>query len=105
MYQLKYKYFCILFFLISGDYTFDINLSDAKLKVCKIEITHIGANMPCTEPPGPSLHGYENTEVVYADGVVAEEHMCGKKAQFKFYVSSYMTLFQHHAYYKSKIHN
>ena len=56
------------------------------MKVCKLVITHIGENMPCTEPPGPTVTGYENTEIVYAGGVIGDEHQCDKEAEYKFTV-------------------
>lgn len=40
-----------------GDYTFKI-VPPSDVLVCKVIITFIGDNMPCTEPPGPSLTGY-----------------------------------------------
>ena len=58
------------------------------MKVCKIEITHIGENMPCTEAPGPTTTGYENTMIQYAQGVVDNEHACGEIAEYTFTVST-----------------
>ena len=52
-----------------GDYALAVTSDSAS--VCKVEVIFVGENMPCTEPPGPSLTGYENTEIAYpedADG-------------------------------------
>ena len=56
-----------------GDYLFKVTPA-AGVSVCKIVVTFIGDNMPCTEPPGPSLTGYENTEITYGvNGANAHE--------------------------------
>eukprot|EP00094_Tigriopus_californicus_P011496 TCALIF_11101-PA protein Name:"Protein of unknown function" AED:0.09 eAED:0.09 QI:0/0.77/0.73/0.95/0.48/0.58/46/1495/2737 len=47
-----------------GHYVLTI-LPSPSVKVCKLEIVHIGANMPCVEPPGPSITGYENIVIEY----------------------------------------
>ena len=56
------------------------------IQVCRAAITHIGANFPCTQAPGPVLTGYENTELIYADDVVEDMFMPGKPAEIKFKV-------------------
>ncbi len=68
-----------------GDYKLTIT-PPAGAKVCRVVITHIGKNMPCAEPPGATVTGYENTEIVYDDGGTAPR-TCGKDAVVKFYVS------------------
>ena len=45
--------------------------------------------MPCTEAPGPTLTGYENTKITYAAGVVGEEHECDKEAEYEFEVTTH----------------
>eukprot|EP00094_Tigriopus_californicus_P011497 TCALIF_11102-PA protein Name:"Protein of unknown function" AED:0.05 eAED:0.05 QI:9/0.85/0.90/1/0.6/0.47/21/323/1445 len=37
----------------------------AHSRACKIKITHIGENYPCTQPPGPMITGFENIEIQY----------------------------------------
>lgn len=58
----------------------------SSLQVCKFAITHIGDNMPCTEPPGPVVTGYENTVLKYGDGTADSENACGMPAEFEFKV-------------------
>ena len=68
-----------------GDYVFTVS-PGVNFKVCKIEVTHVGDNMPCTEEPGPTLHGYENTMVQYAGGNTELAHECGEEAAYTFKV-------------------
>lgn len=66
-----------------GHYVFTI-LPSPSVKVCKLEIVHIGANLPCTEPPGPSITGYENVVIEYgADPTVAHDFGEPTKLIFK----------------------
>ncbi len=71
-----------------GKYVFKVT-PPASAKLCKLELVHIGENMPCTEPPPENtpLTGYENTKRTYADGVAADAHECGKHADYTFTVS------------------
>lgn len=70
--------------LTRGQYEIRIE-PPAGAKVCKVVITHVGENMPCTEAPGPVLTTYENTEIVYNDGgLPADANKCGKNAVVRF---------------------
>ena len=71
-----------------GDYKFEVR-PPVDAAVCKITVTHIGDNMPCAEPPGPSLTGYENTIIDYVvtPNVETDAHEVGKPAAITFRVS------------------
>ncbi len=71
--------------LTRGDYRIEIT-PPAEIKICRVLITHVGYNMPCTEPPGPSETGFENTKIVYAGGVEANARQCGSEAEVFFKV-------------------
>ena len=68
-----------------GDYKFVVT-PPAGVKLCRLDLIHIGENMPCTERPPLELTGYENTKLVYADGTPEKEHACGESAQWEFKV-------------------
>ena len=68
-----------------GDYKFVVT-PPAGVMVCKLDLIHIGDNMPCTERPPVELTGNENTILTYADGTPEKEHGCGEPAQWEFKV-------------------
>ena len=68
-----------------GDYKFVVT-PPAGVMVCKLDLIHIGENMPCTEKPPVELTGNENTVLTYADGTPEKEHACGEQAQWEFKV-------------------
>ncbi len=67
-----------------GDYQVNIE-PPAGAKVCALQITHVGSNMPCAEAPGATLTGYENVEIIY-DSTGTEPNGCGMDTQVKFHV-------------------
>jgi hypothetical protein len=68
-----------------GDYVFKIT-PPAAAKICRLELLHIGDNMPCTEPPPIIPTGYENTLLQYAAGVALDANECGEDASYTFKV-------------------
>ena len=73
-----------------GDYKFVVKPPPGVM-VCKLDLIHIGENMPCTEKPpvGVELTGNENTALTYGTvtGWTPElEHACGEPAQWEFKV-------------------
>jgi len=58
--------------LSRGDLTFEVGVKDASSaivgKICKISITHIGANYPCTKLPGAVKTEYDNV-VIHDDAL------------------------------------
>ena len=71
-----------------GNYNLDIT-PPAGARVCSLAITHIGANMPCTEAPGKVITGYENTQILYDEGGSGQERACGKSVDVHFHVGSF----------------
>ena len=59
------------------------------MKLCKLLLSHVGENFPCTEPPGPEFTGYENAYVLW-DGLQAGEEPedpCGEAMEYVFKVT------------------
>ena len=68
-----------------GDYKFRVD-PGPNYKLCKMEIRHIGANMPCTEPPGPTVTQFDNVVLSYnPDG--GTPHDCGVVGEYTFKVN------------------
>lgn len=70
-----------------SDVRFDIMNADSGLRICKAEVTHIGANLPCTRIPDGSPADHDNFKLIYAGGVEADAHQCGKDVQMYFTVN------------------
>ena len=60
------------------------------MKICKLELTHIGRNFPChsTQPDEALITAglATNVDLVYGDGTAESEHACGQSAEFEFKV-------------------
>ena len=73
-----------------GDYKFVVTPPPGVM-VCKLDLIHIGENMPCTEKPPVELTGNENTILTYGtpggSWTPELEHACGEPAQWEFKVS------------------
>lgn len=65
-----------------SDYQFVIEPPSPRIKICKLIISHIGENFPCAQPPGPTVTGHENIELLHN----TDADSCGENATFMFWV-------------------
>ena len=71
--------------LTRGYYDFTIT-PPGGVKVCKLLVTHIGSNMPCTRLPSDEPMADDNMEITYAGGDIQLAHDFGQPAQLILHV-------------------
>lgn len=70
--------------LTRGELYFKVAPADSNVRVCRVLLTHVGDNFPCTKLPDATISPHDTTILSY--GSPGNEHACGQPTTVTFKV-------------------